>query len=172
MHNSSEIWIFYAGEDNRVTTAQLRTVKLQWAVENRRDSPNLQIIRVVFGSELWDAPIKSLRQYVSLQARKTTRTAASISMKYEIWGVLLRCVEPSDLSFRSNSFDEHLNYELHAQFETRCLSKETNVSHGPTELNETNVITKTHFPLALRFSRWEKKNYMINHLKTKRVCFI
>lgn len=105
-HNSSEIWIFYAGvpgiQDNRVTTAKFRTVKLQRAIADPRDSPNLQIIRVVNGY-LSDAPIKSLRQYIRLQARNTTRIAASISMKSEIWGALLRCAEPSDLSFRSNS---------------------------------------------------------------------
>jgi hypothetical protein len=96
-----------------VTTAKFRTVKLQRAMVDPRHSPNLQIIHVVIGylsdafRTVLNAPIKSLGRYISLQARNTTRTAASISMKSEIWGVLLRCVEPSDLSFRSNSFDEH-----------------------------------------------------------------
>jgi len=96
-----------------VTTAKFRTVKLQRAMADPRDSPNLKIIHLVIGYlsdafiTVLNAPIISLCQYISLQARNTTRTAASISTKSENWGALLRYVEPSDPSFRSNSFDEH-----------------------------------------------------------------
>lgn len=48
------------------------------------------LLSVIFQerSEFWDAPIKCLRQYIRLQARNTTRTAAGISIKSKIWGVL------------------------------------------------------------------------------------
>ena len=105
-------------------------------------------------SELWGAPIKSLRQYISLQVRNTTRTAASISMKSEIWGVLLRCVELSELSFRSNSFDKH--FTLWATCSVRnsvtVYQRKQMFPMDPQRWMK-HVITKTHFPWALRLSR-------------------
>jgi len=143
-HQSSEQWNYKGRIRETVPTYKLFT-----------------LLSVIFQtrSEFWDAPIKSLRQYIRLQARNTTRTAAGISIKSKIWGVLLRCVEPSDLSFRSNSFDEH--FKLRTTRSTRnsltVYQRKEMFPMDPQKVNETHVITKINIPWALRFSRWEKK---------------